>query len=265
MRGILLDMDGVLYNSNTLIEGAIDTVAWIRQRKIPHLFVTNTTSRDRRALVEKLERFGIAAGPEQILTPCVAAADWLRQAGDGKAALFVDARARTEFSDIPALPDDAEAGARYVVVGDLGKGWDYLTLNRAFRLLHSNPQAVLLALGMTRYWRADDGLRLDTAPFVAALSHATGCGAIIFGKPAKSFFSAAVATLGIPAHEVLMVGDDIHTDIEGALAAGLGAVLLRTGKFRERDLEGEIVPSVVLESIADLPRWWDSQLKRFDV
>lgn len=265
MRGILLDMDGVLYNSNTLVEGAAETVGWIQRRGIPHLFITNTTSRDRRALAEKLQRFGIVAGPEQILTPCVAAADWLRQAGDGKAALFVDARARAEFSGIPVLPDDAESGARYVVVGDLGKGWDYLTLNRAFRLLHSDPAAVLVALGMTRYWHAEDGLRLDTAPFVAALSHATGCGAMIFGKPASSFFNAAVGMLGVAAHEVVMVGDDIHTDIQGSMAAGLAAVLVRTGKFRERDLEQDIVPSAVLDSIADLPRWWDSQLKRFDV
>jgi ribonucleotide monophosphatase NagD (HAD superfamily) len=87
---------------------------------------------------------------------------------------------------LPLLRDDAERGAAYVVLGDLGDLWDYRTLNRAFRLLHHNPEAKLIALGMTRYWLASSGISLDVAPFVAALEHATGRKALVFGKPAAS-------------------------------------------------------------------------------
>ena len=52
MRGILFDLDGVLYNSETPIEGASFTVDCFRRNRIPHLLVTNTTSRGRAALVE---------------------------------------------------------------------------------------------------------------------------------------------------------------------------------------------------------------------
>jgi ribonucleotide monophosphatase NagD (HAD superfamily) len=65
----------------------------------------------------------------------------------------------------------------------LGEGWDFATLNRAFRLLMAEPHPRLIALGMTRYWRAADGLRLDTAPFVVALQHATGIAPVVLGKP----------------------------------------------------------------------------------
>jgi hypothetical protein len=78
----------------------------------------------------------------------------------------------TEFADLPLLSEDAERGATYIVIGDLGDLWDYRTLNRAFRLLHYNPEAKLIALGMTRFWMAPDGVSLDVAPFVAALEHA---------------------------------------------------------------------------------------------
>ena len=57
------------------------------------------------------------------------------------------------------------------------------TLNRAFRLLYHNPGAKLIALGMTCYWLASDGIALDVAPFVAALEHATARQPIVFGKP----------------------------------------------------------------------------------
>jgi len=256
MRGILFDMDGVLYNSDRPIAGAAEAVRYVQQRAIPHLFVTNTTSRDRATLVEKLRGFGIDASLEEILTPAAAVAEWL-QSCDGPVALFLRAATQREFAGLPCLDEEAEKGAAYVVIGDLGSLWDYRTLNRAFRLLHNNPEAKLIALGMTRYWLAADGMALDVAPFVAALEHATGREPIVFGKPAARFFLAAAERLGLAPADVLMVGDDIDADVGGAQAAGLKGALVRTGKFRPADLEGPVRPDLVWESVADLPQWWD--------
>lgn len=259
LKGILLDMDGVIYNADRVIPGAVEAVEWMQKHGIPHLFVTNTTSRARAALVEKLASFGITAQEAEILTPGAAAAEWLRHKGKKDIALFVRPHARVDFADLLCVPDDAERGASYVVVGDLGDLWDYRTLNRAFRLLHHDPQATLIALGMTRYWLAADGISLDVAPFVVALEHATGRKAVVFGKPAAPFFRSAIEKLGVPAEDILLIGDDIRTDVAGAQAAGLRGALVKTGKFSLQDLEGEIRPDVVMESIADLPRWWASR------
>jgi HAD superfamily hydrolase (TIGR01458 family) len=257
IRGILFDLDGVIYNANRLIPGSAETIAWVRELGIPHLFVTNTTSRPRSALVEKLASFGIPATEAEIHTPAAVAAQWLRTQAPGDIALFLRPATRSEFDGLPCLSDDAERGASYVVIGDLEDTWDYRTLNRAFRLLHDNPAAKLIALGMTRYWMAPDGLALDVAPFVAALEHATGRKPLVLGKPAAAFFQGAVERLAMPADQVLMIGDDVNADIGGAQAAGLKGALVRTGKFRPADLEGEVRPDAVLDSIADLPRRWE--------
>jgi len=253
MQGILFDLDGVLYNSEEPIPGASETLAWLRDRQIPHLFVTNTTSRGRDALAAKLARFGIPAEAIQIMTPCEAAADWLRSQSARGVALFLRPAARAAFDGLELLTDDAESGANYVVIGDLGSSWDFATLNRAFRLLHAHPESKLIALGMTRYWKAQDGISLDVAPFVAALENAAGRKALVFGKPAAAFFNAAANRLGIPNSDILMVGDDIESDIAGAQGAGMRAALVRTGKFREMDLDGPVKPDVALESVAALP------------
>ena len=264
MRGVLFDMDGVLYNSDRLIAGAVETIEWMRREGIPHLFVTNTSSRDRGALVEKLHGFGIAATVEEILTPAAAAADWLlrrRESCDGgPVALFVRPATRREFAGLPCV-EEGDGEVSYVVIGDLGQHWDYATLNRAFRLLYHNPEAKLIALGMTKYWLASDGISLDVAPFVAALQHATGREPLVFGKPDARFFHAAAAKLGLAPEELLMVGDDVEADTGGAQAAGLKGALVRTGKFRPSDLErGPMVrrqPDVVWDSVADLRAWWE--------
>jgi phospholysine phosphohistidine inorganic pyrophosphate phosphatase len=258
LRGILFDLDGVLYNSSQLIEGAVEAVNWVQQRGIPHLFVTNTTSRSRAVLAAKLSAFGFCASESAILTPALAAADWIRMRDPAPVALFIPASTRGEFSGLPCLHDDAETGASYVVIGDLGGQWNFRTLNRAFRLLYHNPDATLIALGMTRYWLAADGISLDVAPFVAALEHATGRKAVVFGKPAEAFFHACVERLALPPEQVLMIGDDIQTDVGGAQEAGLKGALVKTGKFRPTDLEGLIKPFVVLDSVADLPAAWET-------
>jgi phospholysine phosphohistidine inorganic pyrophosphate phosphatase len=257
VRGILFDMDGVVYNSDQPIPGAADAVRWVQSQQIPHLFVTNTTSRARSVLVEKLRRFEISAAESDILSPAAAFADWLRANGAGNLALFLRPSTRSEFAGLQVLPENAEEGADYVVIGDLGDLWDFRTLNRAFRLLHYNPEAKLVALGMTRYWLASDGISLDVAPFVAALEHATGRKPIIFGKPAAAFFEAASAKLGLPAKDLIMIGDDIHSDIAGAKDAGLHTILVQTGKFRPADLDLGIRPDAIIESVAALSACWD--------
>jgi phospholysine phosphohistidine inorganic pyrophosphate phosphatase len=255
---VLLDLDGVVYVGDSAVPGATDVVDWLTRDDIPFRFLTNTSSRPRASIVEKLARMDIKASDEDILTPAVAAKSWLKEHSPGRPALFVPEATASELAELDPLPDDVEAGAGAVVVGDLGEGWDFATFNRAFRLLMAEPRPVLVALGMTRYWKADDGLRLDAGAFVRALEYAAGTTAVVMGKPDQAFYQAAIEGLGLAAGGVVMVGDDIRSDVEGAQRAGLTGVLVRTGKFAPADLDGNVSPDAVLDSIADLPDWWTS-------
>ncbi|MEX2517081.1 MAG: TIGR01458 family HAD-type hydrolase [Gammaproteobacteria bacterium] len=259
MQALLFDLDGVVYQDGKAISGAVDTLQWVRDANIPHLFVTNTTSRPRSGIQERLQSYGLDISADSILTPAVAACGWLREHHANNVALFVPDATANEFSDFPVLAAEAKRGADAVIVGDLGEGWDFARLNRAFRLLSYNPDCALLALGMTRYWRAPEGLRLDTGPFVRALEYASEREAVVLGKPAADFFAIALERLGCTAHDTLMIGDDVRADIGGAQASGLKAALVRTGKFQSTDLEGQIKPDTVLDSIADLHDWWEKQ------
>jgi HAD superfamily hydrolase (TIGR01458 family) len=253
---VLLDLDGVVYVGDQPVPGAAESIAWLVREGIPHIFLTNTTSRPRQAVVDKLAGLGVAAGADQILTPALAAVAWLRRHGITRPAVFVPEATAAEFAELDPLSEDVEHSAGAVVIGDLGEGWNFPTLNRALRLLMSDATIPLVALGMTRYWRAEDGLRLDAGAFVRALEYAAGRTAVVAGKPDPTFYGAAVEALHLPAEQVAMIGDDIHTDVEGAQLAGLTGVLVRTGKFSASDLGGGVSPDAVLDSLADLPRWW---------
>lgn len=252
MKVVLFDLDGVFYEGDKAVEGAAEAVAWFQTHEVPHLFLTNTSSRPRTALVEKLAGMGIEIDEAHILTPPVAAVQWLRANTSGTAALFVPEATKAEFKEISMT----ESGIGAVVLGDLGEAWDFATLNRAFRLLMSESKPPLVALGMTRYWRGPDGLRLDVAPFVVALEHATGTHPVVLGKPAAPFYQAALDRLGERASNAIMVGDDIRGDVDGAQRLGIHGILVKTGKFRPSDLKLDIRPHAVLDSVADLPGWW---------
>ena len=243
----LFDLDGVFYNDTRPIPGGADVIAQLRVQNVPFRFVTNTTSKGRVSLAAKLQSFGISAEARQIFCPAVAASAFLREK-NASGVFFTTADTRAEFDGLRedlVRPD-------YVVLGDLSDDWSYAKLNQVLRYLLNGSR--LIALGMSRYWRADDGPRLDVGPIASAFSYATGTSPIVLGKPSQDFFLLALRDLQVEPAQCTMVGDDIVTDIGGAQAAGLRTILVRTGKFRPQDLECAIKPDVIVDLIAHLKR-----------
>ena len=253
---ILFDLDGVFYEGDKPIDGGHEVISWVQQNKIRHLFITNTTSRPRQALLEKLERFNIYTDKSHIITPAVAAAHWLRENDYRNIALYIPEVTHCEFSDFNICMNTTD-NIDAVIIGDLGESWDFKTLNRAFQQLMNKQAPQLLALGMTRYWKSSIGLQLDVAPFVVALEHAADTKALVLGKPAVSFYETAIQMLSCPKEEIFMIGDDINGDIAGSQNAGAKGVLVKTGKFRPKDLNRGIKPVAVLDSIKAFPEWWN--------
>jgi len=228
IRGVLLDLGGVIYEGDHALPGAIDAVAKLHQAGLPLRFVTNTTRKTKRALLERLTKLGLDMAADELFTPAQAARDWLK-AHDCSPVLVVHPNLTKEFEDIP------EREKRAVVVGDAGNAFDYAHLNRAFRALIDGAAFIALAKNRT-FKDADGALSLDAGAFVTALEYASGKTATVLGKPAPEFFAAALASIGCPPEDAVMVGDDAEADIAGSLRAGLGrALLVRTGKYRAGD------------------------------
>lgn len=250
LRGVLLDLDGTVWQGGRLIPGAANAIATMRGAGLRLLFATNITRRPRSVLANELAELGIPASPEECLTAPAAAARWLEARGAERISPLV---AEASLEDLAAFTIDHDA-PEYVLVADLGPGWTFQILDRAFRALMNG--AKLVAIQRNRYWRPETELTLDAGPFVAALEYASGQEAEIVGKPSAAFFHSACAALGLEPATVAMVGDDLEADIEGARAAGLRSVGVRTGKYRiEDEAAFGATADVVLDSIRDLPQW----------
>ena len=67
-RLFLLDMDGTIYLSETLFDGTLEFLRYVRAIGGRYLFLTNNSSRGTDAYIAKMARFGIEAFPDDFLT-----------------------------------------------------------------------------------------------------------------------------------------------------------------------------------------------------
>jgi HAD superfamily hydrolase (TIGR01458 family) len=225
-RALLLDLSGVLYDGDARIPGALEAVAKVQHSSLEVRLITNTSQQTRSALLAKLRQLGFEVDDSQLFTAVDAARQWLIER-NLRPFCLVHENIRSEFDDL----DQTEPNA--VLVADAADGFNYANLNRAFQLCLAG--APLLGIGYNRYFRSGDEVLLDVGAFIVAVEFAAGVKATIVGKPSGEFFHQVLASTGVPAGQALMVGDDVFGDVEGALAAGIPACLVRTGKYREGD------------------------------
>ncbi len=248
-EGLLFDLDGVLYVEGVPVPGAIEVMELVIDRGIPFRYITNTSTRSLAGLQQQLLDRGLPVPEGSVFSAISAAVQWLDDHGVRRICPVLAEDACRDFGRFEL--DEAQPEA--VVVGDIGEGWNYGLLNRLFGYLLQGAR--LIAVHRNRYWQTEQGLQPDLGLFVAGLEYAAGVEAVVVGKPAPNFFHSACAGLDVEPQRVVLVGDDIESDIGGAQRAGLAGILVHTGKYRPELVRASgINPDQEIESVADLPK-----------
>jgi len=250
IRGLLVDLDGTVYEAGRPVPGAQEAIASLREAGVPFLFTTNTSRMSRADVAASLAGMGLDVREDEILTAPVAAAVWLRAEGLRRLHPLLATSTHADFRGFELTESEAEA----VLVGDLGAGFTFARLNAAFRSLRSGAR--LVAIHRNRYWIPEEGPTLDAGPFVAALEYAAELRATLVGKPSEEFFRMAARQLDVPVEALAVVGDDPESDILGGRRAGLTTIQVRTGKFdpdRHARAPEEERPHHVVDSLGDVP------------
>lgn len=258
LRGVLLDIDGVLHIGMQPIPGAAETINWLTHNGYAVHFVTNTTTMSRSTLAQRLQQIGLPVEERLLLTAPAATAHYLRQHYPAKRVwMLTKGDIGGDFSGIE-LVDMQAAHADVVVIGGAEELLTYEAMNHAFRMLMDGAE--LLAMHTNLYWRTPTGLQLDSGPYVRALELASGKQAVVLGKPNQAFFEQALLSLGVAAHEAVMVGDDIENDVAGAQRAGLRGILVLSGKHHaDSPLLAKITPDAILSSVVELPQYLEAR------
>ena len=251
-EAFILDLDGVVYRGDQPVPGAAEAIADLRGRGRRIVFLTNNSARTPKQVAEKLVGMGIPADPDEVVTSALAAAALVAGAVGTPATAFVvgEEGVRRALADaglevIDGRPDHADV----VVVGwDRSADYDKLRtasvlVQRGARLVATNADASYPAPG-GELWPGAGAL-------LAAVETATGATADVAGKPHRPLFDEALRRAGT--ENVLVVGDRIETDVEGAIGAGLDVVLALSGAATLGELlDAGALPVAVVDDLRGL-------------
>lgn len=248
VQAILCDIDGTLQFQGRAISGAAQAVSDLREAGITLRFLTNISSLPPEGIADQLAELGFDIRAEEIETSVTACASLLAEDADSSVWLLVPDSVRHLFDH---CREDSET-PDIVVVTDVRDGLSYAAMNEAYLKLAQGARFVVPHRNM--YWFNGSARCLDAGAFITGLEAATGKTATVTGKPSPAFFSEALKKVGCRACDVLVVGDDILTDIKGASDSGMRSVLVETGKGSAcHNYKMHSCPTFTLSSIALLP------------
>ena len=254
---LLIDIEGTCHAKGAPIPGAAAALAKLQHAGCAVRLLTNVDSRSGEMVREDLKASGFDLAAGQVYSAIDACVAYLR-ASDLESAYCLVAECVRPLFD-PWLSADKPPDV--VVVGDIRECCSYESLNFAFQYLRSGAR--LLATQKGKFFLTADGAQLHTGGFVALLEYSASAKAVVAGKPSVHFYAGA-----LPGHEcrqdrVIVVGDDVSTDIAGAHAMGWESVLVHTGKYAVDGGSGrDNAPTWELDSIADLPELIEGVLSR---
>lgn len=252
--GFLIDVDGVLRNGKQTIAGAPAALAWLRGNGMPFRLLTNNTTSSRASLAAMLIASGFPVVVPEIVTAAYATATYVARQFRGVPCYLVstgDAIDDFRAAGVRLVGPDGAPDAGVVVIGGAEHELTYARLNHAYRLLLNG--AKLIAMHRNVAWRTEEGMTLDSGPFIEAIARAANVRVTTIGKPSSPFFRQAMRDIALPAASLAMIGDDARNDITPAQRLGMTGILVRSGKpVMEND---EAVAHVTLNSIADLATW----------
>ncbi len=259
IRGLIIDMDGVLWHGTEAIPGLIDFFQTLKDLNIRYILATNNASLTPAQYVIKLAKMGVRITEDKILTSGLATALYLSEKVNPKnTAVFVigvdgaTQPLREMGFTLTGLYEIKDAqhpnkGADIVVCGkDETLIWDKLataTLNirAGARFIGTNGDTTL---------PTEHGVTHGNGAILAGLEVATGIKPTIIGKPEPIMYQQAMTLLGTKPQETVAIGDRLETDILGAVRTGIRSIMVLTGISSAEDLKtSDYQPTWVMQDI----------------
>jgi 4-nitrophenyl phosphatase len=257
-RGLIVDMDGVLYRGGRAMPGLRDFFSLLEGR--PFVLLTNNSTVSAVECAAKLGRMGVEVPASAILTVAEATSRYLAASyRGGSTALVLASPVVKEAVARAGLEIVAEGREAEVVVMGLDPGFTYGALSEVVRLVAQG--AVLVATSLDPVLLTESGVVPGTGALVAAVRACVEVTPVCVGKPSAAMFEIASSLIGVPPGESLVVGDNLASDIVGGAAAGALTALLLSGVTSAdkasaaeagADGRGELRPDFVFEGLPDL-------------
>lgn len=249
-KGYLIDLDGTMYRGSDEIDGAKQFIDYLNEKEIPHLFVTNNSTKVPSDVVKKLAGFGIEAKPEEVITSALATAGYIKKENPN-ASIYVigEGGIRTALLDAGlTLIDDTHVD--YVVVG-LDTNVDYDKFAQA--TLGVRNGAKFISTNQDISIPNERGFLPGNGAITSVITVSTQVQPTFIGKPQPIIMDMAMDILKLPKDEVAMVGDLYETDIMSGINADIDTIHVQTGVTSKEELaQKETQPTYTFKDLNEV-------------
>ncbi|HOO98211.1 MAG TPA: HAD-IIA family hydrolase [Bacteroidales bacterium] len=247
--GFIIDMDGVIYHGNKLLDGVNEFLSWLEKTGKHYLFLTNSSERTPKELHEKLKRLGIIVGEEHFYTSALATAAFLaNQTPNGSAYVIGDAGLIHALYSVGYTTNNVNPD--YVVVGDT-HGYNFEKIELAVNLVRKGAR--LIGTNPDISGPVESGITPSTKALIAPIEIVTGKKAYFVGKPNPLMMRIALKKLGLQREEAIVIGDRMDTDIRCGLESEIDTLLVLSGITDRDDIDKfPYRPQYVLKGVVDL-------------
>jgi len=260
IRGLLIDLDGVVYTGRDPIAGSATFLKQTREHGLPFLLITNNSTTSPERVAERLRGMDITVAPQEVLTSAQVAAAYVRSHSQpGARVRIVGEQGLRQAATEEGLRvvDDGDATVDWVLAG-LDRAFDYNKLTTATRAILAGARFV--ATNADALLPVEGGNVLPGAgSMVAAIQTATAREPVVVGKPQPGLFQHGLQRLGsLKPHEAAMIGDRLDTDVIGGHRAGLRTILVLSGVTAPQQLAAASQqPDAVVPNLAAVAALFD--------
>lgn len=249
-KGFICDMDGVIYHGNRLLPGVSEFVNWLHTENKSFLFLTNSSGRSPRELVQKLERLGLEVPEDHFYTSALATAKFLKDQSPG-CGVYVIGEPGLYNAIYEAGLSVNDVDPEYVVVGET-RSYNYESILRAVRFVLGGAKLIGTNPDMTG--PDEGGIIPACRALISPIELATGKNAYFVGKPNPLMMRTGLKLLGVHSGEAALVGDRMDTDIIAGIESGLDTVLVLSGvSTRETITQFPYRPTYIFDGVGELP------------
>ena len=252
-KAFLLDLDGTIYRGKEVIPEASGFIEQLKEKGFPFLYLTNNSSATPEVLAERLSSMGISAEPEEFFTSAMASAQMIKDLEKEKDPSQVSIYMIGEEGLRKALMNEGfsmveQAPADYVVVG-IDRSFTYEKMKQGVQAIYQGAR--FISTNGDRAIPTEEGLAPGNGALTASLSYATGQMPVYVGKPEEAMIRLALAALFCKEKEVLLIGDNLETDIAAGASSGVDTLLVYTGFSQEKDVEASsIQPTYKVDNLS---------------
>lgn len=248
-KAYLIDLDGTLYYGTHPIPSAQRFIEKLDQLQLPYLVMTNNATQNADQVAEKLRnKYQIPVQADQVYGSSSALLDYLDQHFPETNIFLIGE------PPLKKLLEDkghqiVQAKDAQVVVQALDRQVDYQQLSQAATAIRKG--AVFLVTNCDRAIPTADGFIPSSGAITAFLTFTTNKEPIVMGKPYLPILTGALNYLGLNKEDVLIVGDNLETDISLGINAGVDTLLVLTGVTSMEDLENSTIQPTYVVSTLD--------------